>query len=258
MYQYLKIEKNEGIACVVIDKPASLNALATDLLDELIDCFGRINEDSEVRCVILTGSGKSFVAGADIAEMNSLSVKECHAYMFKGQSLMNMIQNLNQPVIAAVNGFALGGGCELAMACDIRIASEKALFGQPEVGLGIMAGFGGTQRLQRLVGMGMAKYLLYTTERIRGAEALRIGLVEKCVAPEALMDEAMAVAKAIAKNAPIAVAQTKRAVNYGADHDIATGIAFELESQSLLFATEDKKEGMGAFLEKRAAEFKNN
>ena len=177
--------------------------------------------------------------------------------MAKGHKVMNTIDQMPKPFIAAVNGFALGGGCELAMACDIRIASEKAKFGQPEVGLGIIPGFCGTQRLPRLVGKGMAKYLIFSADMINAAEAYRIGLVEKVVAPEDLMAEAEALAQKIASKAPIAIAQAKIAINNGYDMDLKSASQLEVEASTVCFGSEDQKEGMAAFLEKRAPEFKN-
>lgn len=183
MYENIKYEAREGIGYVTINRPKAMNALNTDVLGELYDVFTKIEGDAEIKAVILTGEGKAFVAGADIAQMHQLTALEGRQMMTMGHKVMNLIEAIEKPVIAAVNGFALGGGCELAMACDIRIASEKAKFGQPEVGLGIIPGFGGTQRLARLVGKGMAKYLIMTAEMIPAAEAYRIGLVEKVTAP---------------------------------------------------------------------------
>lgn len=203
------------------------------------------------------GEGKAFVAGADIAQMSQLNALEGREMMIMGHKVMNLIEAVEKPVIAAVNGFALGGGCELAMACDIRIASEKAKFAQPEVGLGIIPGFGGTQRLARLVGKGMSKYMIMTAEMISAAEAYRIGLVEKVAAPEELMDEAVKVAKTIASKAPIAIATAKSAINNGFDMDMKSASKFEIETFTAAFGSEDKTEGMAAFLEKRAPEFKN-
>lgn len=257
MYKNIKYEINEGLAAVTVNRPEALNALNMDVLDELYDVFGKIASDDEVRAVIVTGEGRSFVAGADIAQMSKLSPLEGRMMMQKGHDVMNRIEQLPKAVIAAVNGFALGGGCELAMACDIRIASEKAKFGQPEVGLGIIPGFGGTQRLSRLVGKGMAEYLILTAEMIDAAEAHRIGLVERVVAPEDLMEIAEKTAKTIMSKAPIAVAAAISAVNDGFDMDLKSASRFEVESSVACFASDDKAEGMGAFLKKRTAEFKN-
>ena len=206
----------------------------------------------EIRCLIVTGAGeKSFVAGADIAEMSGLSAAEGEAFGKKGNDIFRMIETLPVPVIAAVNGFALGGGCELSMCCDFRICSENAMFGQPEVGLGITPGFGGTQRLARLVGPGMAKQLIYTAKNIRAEEALRIGLVNAVYPPEQLIPEAEKLAARIASNAPIAVRACKKAVNEGLEADMDAAIVLEEKLFGSCFGTHDQKEGMSAFLEKR-------
>ena len=257
MYENIKYEVNEGIAYVTINRPKALNALNMDVLKDLYAAFTEIEADEAVKAVIVTGEGKAFVAGADIAQMSQLNALEGREMMILGHKVMNLIEAVEKPVIAAVNGFALGGGCELAMACDIRIASEKAKFAQPEVGLGIIPGFGGTQRLARLVGKGMAKYMIMTAEMIPAAEAYRIGLVEKVAAPEELMDEAVKVAKTIASKAPIAIATAKSAINNGFDMDMKSASKFEIETFTAAFGSEDKTEGMAAFLEKRAPEFKN-
>ncbi|SCJ83118.1 Probable enoyl-CoA hydratase echA8 [uncultured Eubacterium sp.] len=257
MYENIKYEVNEGIGYVTINRPKALNALNMDVLTDLYAAFTEIEADEAVKAVIVTGEGKAFVAGADIAQMSQLNALEGREMMIMGHKVMNLIESVEKPVIAAVNGFALGGGCELAMACDIRIASEKAKFAQPEVGLGIIPGFGGTQRLARLVGKGMAKYMIMTAEMISAAEAYRIGLVEKVAAPEELMDEAIKVAKTIASKAPIAIATAKSAINNGFDMDMKSASKFEIETFTAAFGSEDKTEGMAAFLEKRAPEFKN-
>lgn len=257
MYENIKYEVSEGIGYVTINRPKALNALNMDVLADLYAAFTEIEADKAVKAVIVTGEGKAFVAGADIAQMSQLNALEGREMMIMGHKVMNLIEAVEKPVIAAVNGFALGGGCELAMACDIRIASEKAKFAQPEVGLGIIPGFGGTQRLARLVGKGMAKYMIMTAEMISAAEAYRIGLVEKVAAPEELMDEAVKVAKTIAAKAPIAIATAKTAINNGYDMDIKSASKFEIETFTAAFGSDDKTEGMAAFLEKRAPEFKN-
>ena len=256
-YENIKYEVSEGIGYVTINRPKALNALNMDVLTDLYAAFTEIEADETVKAVIVTGEGKAFVAGADIAQMSQLNALEGREMMIMGHKVMNLIEAVEKPVIAAVNGFALGGGCELAMACDIRIASEKAKFAQPEVGLGIIPGFGGTQRLARLVGKGMAKYMIMTAEMISAAEAYRIGLVEKVAAPEELMDEAVKVAKTIASKAPIAIATAKSAINNGFDMDMKSASKFEIETFTAAFGSEDKTEGMAAFLEKRAPEFKN-
>ena len=257
MYQTIKYEVKEGIGYVTISRPEALNALNNTVLEELYDVFSTIEKAADVKVVILTGEGRSFVAGADIAQMSTLTAIEGKAFGAFGQKVMNLIENIEKPVIAAVNGFALGGGCELAMSCDFRIASSKAKFGQPEVGLGITPGFAGTQRLAKLVGLGMAKMLIYTADTIGADEALRIGLVEKVVEPEELLPTCEAIAAKIASKAPIAVAQAKTCINKGYTLDLYAGSAFEAEGFGMCFSTEDQKEGMKAFLEKRPAEFKN-
>lgn len=257
MYKTIKYDVKDGIGYITINRPEALNALNMDVLKDLKKVLAVIESKNDVRCVIVTGEGRSFVAGADIVQMSKLTPVKGRQMMELGHEVMNTIEQIQKPFIAAVNGFALGGGCELAMACDIRIASEKAKFGQPEVGLGIIPGFGGTQRLPRLVGKGMAKLLIYSADIIPADEALRIGLVEKVVAPEALMDEAEALAKKIASKAPIAVGIAKTAINNGTDTDMKSASRLEVESEAVCFATKDKAEGMSAFVEKRPAEFKN-
>ncbi|MCL2493041.1 MAG: enoyl-CoA hydratase-related protein [Clostridiales bacterium] len=256
-YKTLLFEQNGATGVVKVNRPDALNALNAEVLTELASIFDEIARDNSVGAVILTGEGRSFVAGADIAAMREMSALEGRAFMLKGQAVMQQIETLPKPVIAAVNGFALGGGCELAMACDIRLASEKAKFGQPEVGLGIIPGFGGTQRLPRLVGKGMAKYLIFSAEMIGADEAKAIGLVEKVYAPETLMEEAMKLAEMILSKAPIAVALSKAAINNGVNVDLPTGVNFEAEASASPFGSEDRLEGMSAFLEKRPAAFRN-
>ena len=252
----LLYENQDGIAVITMNRPKALNALNQDTLDELNQVVDMLAKDSTVQVVILTGSGdKAFVAGADIAQMQSMSAMEGRNFGKLGQAVFNKLENLPQPVIAAVNGFALGGGCELAMACDIRIASEKAKFGQPEVTLGITPGFAGTQRLPRLVGKGRAKQLLYTGDVIDAQEAYRIGLVNVVAPAEELMATAKVMAQKIQSRAAVAVQLCKAAVNEGLDTDLETGTAYEAEVFGLCFATADQKEGMAAFTEKRKAQF---
>ncbi|MCI7412432.1 MAG: enoyl-CoA hydratase-related protein [Clostridiales bacterium] len=257
MYENIKYEVKGNLGYLTINRPKALNALNTEVLSELADALKEIEADDAVKAVIVTGEGKAFVAGADIAQMSKLNAVEGRAMMQAGHKVMNTIDQMPKPFIAAVNGFALGGGCELAMACDIRIASSKAKFGQPEVGLGIIPGFCGTQRLSRLVGKGMAKYLIYSAEMINAEEAFRIGLVEKVVEPDALMETAEKLANTIASKAPIAVAQAKIAINNGFDMDLKSASQLEVEATTVCFGSEDQKEGMAAFLEKRAPEWKN-
>ena len=255
-YEFLKLEKSEGVATLTISRPKALNALNSQVLDELNNILDDIKEDSEIDVVILTGDGKAFVAGADIGEMSSLTAEEGRQFGQKGLDAFRKLELLEKPTIAAVNGFALGGGNELAMSCDMRIASDKALFGQPEVGLGITPGFAGTQRLPRLVGLGKAMEIILTGNNIKADEALEIGLVNHVVPADELMDTAMELAKKIASNAQLAVRYSKEAINRGIETDIEAGMVTERDLFGLCFATEDQKEGMTAFLEKRKAEFK--
>ncbi|NLD18771.1 MAG: crotonase [Clostridiales bacterium] len=257
MFETLKYEVKDGIAYITISRPAAMNAINTQMLDELYTAFYYVAKDPEAKVVILTGEGKAFVAGADIDQMNSIGPVEGRAMIAKGHNVMNFMESIEKPIIAAINGFALGGGCELSMACDIRIASEKAKFGQPEVGLGITPGFGGTQRLSRLVGTGMAKYLILTAQIIKADEAVRIGLVEKVTSPEELMSTCEAIANTIISKSPLAVGIAKTAINKGFNLDMSTASALEVEAFSSAFSSEDKTEGMTAFLEKRTPEFKN-
>jgi len=249
-----KVENN--IAFITINRPKALNALNVETLNELDNAIKDAENNSDVKVVIITGEGRAFVAGADIAQMRDLNTQEGRDMAILGQTVFNRIENIGKPVIAAVNGFALGGGCELAMACDIRIASDKARFGQPEVNLGIIPGFGGTQRLSRLVGKGMAKYLIFTGEMITAEDAYNIGLVEKVVPAEELLKTAVAVAKTIMSKAPIAVKMAKYAINNGLNMDLKSAVCYEAECYTTSFSTQDRVEGMSAFLEKRAAEFK--
>jgi enoyl-CoA hydratase len=254
-YQTLAFEQKGKIGIVKVTRPEALNALNETVLEELSQIFTEIEADDSVGITILTGEGRAFVAGADIAAMKQMNTLEGRDFMIKGQAVMNQIETTQKPVIAAVNGFALGGGCELAMACDFRFASEKAKFGQPEVGLGIIPGFGGTQRLPRLVGKGMAKLLIFSAELIGAEEALRIGLVEKVFPAEELLTETEKFAEIILSKAPIAVRAAKIAINNGLNTDLLTGVNFEGEATTAPLASEDRAEGMGAFLEKRPATF---
>ncbi len=256
-YENILLEREGAVAVITVNRPKALNALNADTLKELDRAFDELGADKSLSAVIITGAGeKAFVAGADIAFMKDLNPVEARNFALLGQAVLNKIENLPQPVIAAVNGFALGGGCELAMACDIRLASENARFGQPEVNLGVPPGFAGTQRLPRLVGKGRAKELLYTGDMISADEAYRIGLVNKVYPAAELLPAAKALAEKIGSKGPVAIRLTKSAVNQGLEMDAARGMAYEAEVFGLSFATEDQKEGMGAFLEKRKAEFK--
>ncbi|MGI6257303.1 MAG: enoyl-CoA hydratase-related protein [Anaerovoracaceae bacterium] len=255
MYKNLKYQVAEGIAYVTISRPDAMNSLNNEVLDELFTAFYRIAKDEDVRVVILTGEGKAFVSGADIPAMNRMDAGQGRELVQRGHNVMNFIESIEKPVIAAINGFALGGGCELAMACDIRVASRRAKLGQPEVGLGIIPGFGGNQRLPKLVGKGMAKYLIFTGEAIKAEKARRIGLVEKIVEPEELMEGARKIAKAIMSKAPLALGAAKTAINLGFDLDMKSASQLEIEAFTGPFASQDKAEGMGAFLEKRKPQF---
>lgn len=254
----VKLEKLDNIAVVTISRPSALNALNSQVVRELGETFDAIDKDEDIYVVILTGDGRSFVAGADIGEMKDFDPCAALAFGELGNDVFFKIESCTKPVIAAINGFALGGGCELAMSCDIRIAGEKAKFGQPEVGLGITPGFGGTQRLPRIVGISRAMELILTAKIIGAAEALSMGLVSKVVPQEELMGEAMSLAKAIAANAQIAVRQSKRCIRRGMQTDIRTACAFESEAFGVCCGTEDQKDAMTAFVEKRKLDgFKN-
>ena len=256
-YKYLLLEKEDGIGILYINRPEAMKALNTGVLEEIIQAADEISRDDEIQVLIITGAGdKSFVAGADIKEMHGLTAVEGRKFGYIGQAAFRAIEKLEKPVIAAVNGFALGGGCELAMAADIRLASDKAKFGQPEVGLGITPGFGGTQRLPRLVGEGRAMELILTANTINVEEAYRIGLVNHIYPAENLLDEARKMARKIMSNAPLAVKYSKSAINKGLQTDIDTGMAIEADLFGICFSTEDQKAGMGAFLNKEKASFK--
>ena len=255
---FVKYEREGAVAILTIERPEALNALNSQVLSDLDEAITKVENDDEVFAVILTGAGRSFVAGADIGEMVNFTARDGKKFGVHGGGVFLRLENMSKPVIAAINGFALGGGCELAMSCDIRLASEKAKFGQPEVGLGITPGFGGTQRLPRIVGVSKAMELILTGKTIGAAEAKAIGLVSEVYPPEELMGKAMEMANAICANAPIAVTESKRCIRMGMQTDIATGSAFEAEAFGVTCGTEDKNEGMGAFLEKRAEKhFKN-
>ena len=255
MYEHLKIEERGTVAILTISAPKTLNALNTKILNE-IDLFLSSFDCQKYRCLIVTGDGeKAFVAGADISEMAGLDAAEGEAFGKRGARVFRMLETLPVPVIAAVNGFALGGGCELAMACDIRICSDNAKFGQPEVGLGIIPGFSGTVRMARLVGMGMAKQLIYTGKAIRADEALRIGLVNAVVPQAELMEKALEMAGQIAVQAPLAVSAAKKCINAEYDMDADEAIAYENHAFGECFSTADQKGGMRAFLDKSKYEF---
>lgn len=254
--EFITYEQEGQVGIVTINRPKALNALNSQVLEEIEAAFKGIDTDT-VRAVILTGAGeKSFVAGADIGEMSTLTQAEGEAFGKKGNDVFRMIETFPIPVIAAVNGFALGGGCEISMSCDIRICSENAVFGQPEVGLGITPGFGGTQRLARLVGSGMAKQMIYTARNIKADEAYRIGLVNAVYPQEELMAAAKKMAAGIAKNAPIAVRACKKAINDGLEVGMDDAIVIEEKLFGSCFETEDQKYGMAFFLDKNKEKVK--
>lgn len=253
---YVDYEVKGAVGIVTINRPKALNALNSEVLDDLNNVFDSIDQET-VRAVVLTGAGdKSFVAGADIGEMSTLTKAEGEAFGKKGNDVFRKLETFPIPVIAAVNGFALGGGCEISMSCDIRICSDNAVFGQPEVGLGITPGFGGTQRLARLVSPGMAKQLIYTARNIKADEAYRIGLVNAVYTQEELLPAAQKMAAGIAKNAPIAVRNCKKAINDGLQVDMDQAVVIEEKLFGDCFETEDQKYGMAFFLDKNKEKVK--
>lgn len=256
--EFITYEQQDYIGIITINRPKALNALNSTVLKELNEVLDTINLDA-TRVLILTGAGeKSFVAGADIGEMSTLTKAEGEAFGKKGNDVFRKLETFPLPVIAAINGFALGGGCEIAMSCDIRICSDNAVFGQPEVGLGITPGFGGTQRLARIIGVGKAKEVIYSALNFKADEAYRVGLVNAVYTQEELMPAALKLAGKIAKNAPIAVQASKKAINDGLQVDMDQAIIIEEKLFGSCFETEDQKEGMTAFMEKRKVEgFKN-
>ncbi|MEM2856450.1 MAG: enoyl-CoA hydratase-related protein [Candidatus Nitrosocaldaceae archaeon] len=248
---YIKLDREEGIAIVTINRPEKLNAMNIDLIKELGNTIEQLDNDDSVRCVIITGAGeKAFSAGADIEYMSKITPLEAEQYALTGHATMNKIEELSKPVIAAVNGYALGGGCELSLACDIRIGSKNAVLGQPEVTIGIPPGWGGTQRLMRIVGIAKAKELVFTGKRINAEEAYNIGLLNKVVELSELMNEAKNMAREIAKNSNIAVRVTKTLINRGVDADLKSGLKLEIWGWSLCFSHKDREERMAKFLKR--------
>lgn len=255
-YENLIFTKDGAIGVLKINRPKSLNALNPATVNEIASCLEAVRQDPSIRCLIVTGEGdRAFVAGADISAMVTMTATEGHAFSELGLGVLRKLETLPIPVIAAVNGFALGGGTELALACDLIIAADKAKFGQPEINLGIIPGFGGTQRLARRIGLPRARELIFSGDMIDAETALRYGLANKVVPLAELMHEAMALAQKLAAKPPIAIRQAKAAINAGIDMDLDNGCRFENEAFALTFATEDKKEGMEAFLAKREAKF---
>lgn len=255
---YVKLEQQGPIGIITMNHPEVLNALNTQTLHDLSDVLDQVEANDEILVAVITGAGRAFVAGADISEMADMTAYEGKVFAALGNSVFMKVENLTKPVIAAINGFALGGGCELSMACDIRLASEKAKFGQPEVGLGITPGFGGTQRLARIVGIGKAMELILTAKTIKADEAKEIGLVNHVYPADQLMDKALELANMIASQAQIAVRESKAAIRRGMQADISTGTAYETETFGLCFSTEDKRDAMHAFVNKeKMTSYKN-
>jgi enoyl-CoA hydratase len=255
-YRYLIVEVDKTVVVITINRPDVLNAVNIETILELEQAVKECNDNPDVYVIVITGQGKSFVSGSDISRLYEMDEAQAREYSTTGQRVLAFIENNSKPVIAAVNGFALGSGCELAMACDLRIASEKAKFGQPEVKLGLIPGHAGTQRLSRIVGIGKAKELIFTGDLIDANEAYRIGLADRVVAPDMLLEEAKTIAMKIADVGPNAVRTAKSVINRGFDVDMAAGQEYEMEAFSKLFNTDETHEGMKAFLEKRKPEWK--
>ena len=251
--EHIKVEKKEEIGIITLKRPEARNALNRKMIQELGDSLAGLENDPQIRSIIITGN-KDFCAGADIKEMNAIKPEEIETFCKWGHKVFDQLENMGKPVIAAINGFALGGGCELALACDIRIAGEGAKFGQPEVNLGLIPGFGGTQRLSRLVGIGKAKEMILTGDIINAKEASSIGLVNKVVKDEELLVKAEEMATIIAQKAPVAVKMAKTLINE--NQEIKKGLEKELEFFARCFTTQDRLEGINAFLEKRTPKFK--
>ncbi len=252
------IEKIDDIAKIIVNRPKVLNALNRKTLEELRTALEEIKQDDSIQVIVLTGAGeRAFVAGADITEFQTMNPLSASSFMAFGQSVFSEIEHFSKPIICAINGFALGGGCELALSCDIRIASENAKIGLPEINLGIFPGWGGTQRLPRLIGKGKAKELIFTGDMITADEANRIGLVNKVVPVEKLEEEVMGLAKKIALKSGPALQLAKAAINQGTEGDLETGLALERNALGICFSTEDHNEGINAFIEKRKAKFQN-
>ncbi|SHI41366.1 short-chain-enoyl-CoA hydratase [Lutispora thermophila] len=256
-FKYLTLSKDGNVGILTINRPEALNALNRSVLQELDAALDELANDKDVYVIVLTGEGKAFVAGADIAEMKDMTPEEAKEFAETGSRVFRKLETIDKPVIAAVNGYALGGGCELAMACDIIIAGEQAKFGQPEVGLGITPGFGGTQRLPRIVGTKIAKEMIFTGGTITAQEAQRIGLVNKIVPPNTSLQTAIEMAKTIASKGQVAVRNSKRAIDQGIETDIDEGVKVENQLFAKCFESVDQKEGMTAFIEKRKPNFKN-
>ena len=257
-FNTMDFHKEGRIAVITLNRPTSMNSINNEFIDDLDQILNEIAGDDEIGAVIMTGTEKVFAAGADIKEISSVATPvDAHSFVGRVRSVFNKIENLEKPVIAAVSGLALGGGCELSLACDIRIAAENAMFGQPEIKIGVIPGGGGTQRLTRLIGVGRAKEMLYTGDPVDAQEAYRVGLVNKVVPVESLMDEAKKMAGKFIKQPGFALRITKMVVNEGINMDLQSALSHEARCFELLFSTEDQKEGMKAFVEKRKPAFKN-
>lgn len=252
---YIDLKKEGNVAVLTVERPEALNAMNLDLLRELSQVIDQIEVDDEIRVLVITGAGRAFIAGADIGHMSTMSPHQAREWSRLGQATLGKLEKLQKPVIAAINGYALGGGTELALACDIRVASEKAVFGQPEVALGMIAGFGGTQRLPRLIGAGKAKEMLFSGDRYDAQAAYDMGLVNKVVPAEELLAYCLDLAKRIASRGPQAVRLTKEAIDHGQDLTLEKGLKVEQDLYALIFTTEEPREGCGAFLEKREPRF---
>jgi enoyl-CoA hydratase len=254
-FEHLSLERHGGVATLTLRRPQALNALNAELLDELGAALHALHQDDTLRALVLTGDGKAFVAGADIVQMADMTPLEAERFSRRGQAVMSALETLPVPALAAVNGYALGGGCELALACDLIYASQKARFGQPEVNLGVIPGFGGTQRLTRRVGPTLAAELIYTGRLIDADEAVRIGLAARQFAPDALLEEVHKIAHEIAAKGPLAVRRAKQLLREGADLAIERANSMEATAFAACFATQDQREGMRAFLDKRPPTF---
>lgn len=252
---HIDLKVDDGVALLTISRPEALNAMNVAMLDELSDVIDEVERDDRVSVLVITGSGKAFIAGADIGHMSGFTSQQAKEWSEKGQRTVGKLENMKKPVIAAVNGYALGGGTELAMACDIRVASDKAVFGQPEVKLGMIAGFGGTQRLPRLVGPGKAKEMLFTGDHYNAHAAYEMGLVNKVVQADELLGYCLDMAKRIAARGPLAVRLSKEAVNHGREMDLEKALHLESTLYAVVFSTNEPCEGCGAFLEKREPEW---
>lgn len=256
-FEHLLFEIKSRVAIITINRPSAMNALSDALLSDIDDALDVVEKEKEIKGVIITGTGKAFVAGADISQMVHYTPEQARFYMKRAQNIFNRMELIEKPFLAAINGYALGGGCELSLACDLRFGSEKAIFGQPEVNLGVMPGFGGSQRLPRLVCTAVAKDIIYSGRNVKAEEALRIGLINRICEPEKLMDEAQEYMNLVVSKPATALRGCKVAINRGMDTDLYKALELEADLIALCFATHDQKEGMQAFLEKRPANFES-